>query len=214
MKLDISKLHLEILDDSRKKLLSEIIPFTQEFILGGGTALGLQIAHRESFDFDFFSEQEIPKDLSEKISRSIEFKEILVQSGDELTFLTRDNVKVSFRYYYFKPYYDSIEVSNGLNLFSIQEIAVKKAYTIGRRGVYRDYFDLYSILNGDYSNLQEIISAAENIYEGLFSSKLFLEQLVYFKDIPDFDIEPVGDSPIPTRDEVCHYLEEIVSEYL
>ena len=65
MKLDTSKLHLDILDKTRQDLLKKIMPVAKYFVLGGGTALSLQIAHRKSFDFDFFSEIEIAKDLKE-----------------------------------------------------------------------------------------------------------------------------------------------------
>src|SRR3989344_3474216 len=66
-----SNLHLEILDEKRNDLLQQLISSIQGFILGGGTALSLQIAHRKSFDFDFLSQKEIPKTLAEKLSRRI-----------------------------------------------------------------------------------------------------------------------------------------------
>lgn len=214
MKLDISKLHLDILDNSRRELLQRIIPSIKEFVLGGGTALSFQIAHRQSFDFDFFSEQEISRQLLEKLSSDIEIKEVVVDSTDELTFFGPNNVKCTFLYYHFKSYFEPIEVSNGLIMFSVPEIAVKKAYTIGRRGVYRDYFDLYSILIGNSTTLQEIITIAEKIYKGVFNSKLFLEQLVYFNDLPDFDIESIKNERIPSPEKVKQQLERIVFDYI
>lgn len=214
MKLDTSKLHLDVLDDTRQELLHKVTPFVTDFILGGGTALSLQIRHRISFDFDFFSEKEIPKNLSEKLSNVIEIKKVAVDSGDELTFFDSNNVKFTFLFHYFKPCYEVLQFTNGLNLFSAPEIAVKKAYTIGRRGVYRDYFDLCAILKNKHITLENIIGGAEKEYKGLFSVKLFLEQLVYFKDIPDFEIMPVHGQEAPLVHEVQEFLERQVTEYL
>ncbi|MCR4326796.1 MAG: nucleotidyl transferase AbiEii/AbiGii toxin family protein [Candidatus Roizmanbacteria bacterium] len=202
------------MDNTRQELLQKLIPQVQDFVLGGGTGLSLQIAHRLSYDFDFFSEQPIPKNFLEKISQVIQVKEVSVDSSDELTFFDTNNVKCTFLYYYFTPHFETIEVSNGMKIFSVPEIAIKKAYTIGRRGAYRDYFDLYTILKNEYSTLKEIIVIAEEVYKTLFSSKLFLEQLVYFKDLPDFDIEPVGNASIPTPETVKQYFEHIVAMYL
>ena len=209
-----SKLHLDILDDTRQELLQKLIPQTQDFVLGGGTGLSLQIAHRLSYDFDFFSEQPIPKNFLEKISQVIQIKEVAIDSSDELTFFDTNNVKCTFLYYYFKPHFGTIKASNGMRIFSVQEIAIKKAYTIGRRGAYRDYFDLYTILKNEHITLKEIIVIAEDVYKALFNSKLFLEQLVYFKDPPDFDIESVGNASIPTPETIKRYLEDIVATYL
>lgn len=214
MKADTSKLHLDILDKTRQEIFQKTIPLVTDFILAGGTALSLQIAHRESYDFDFFSEKPLSKNLLEKLSTTITIKEVLVDSADELTFLNSNDIKFTFLYYHFVPHYETLEFGNGLKMFSIKEIAIKKAYTIGRRGAYRDYFDLYTILKGDYITLHEIITIAEKVYKGLFNSKLFLEQLVYFKDLPNFEIVPVKDETIPSPDIVKKYFENLVGEYI
>jgi len=62
-------------------------------------------------------------------------------------------------------------------------IAVAKAYTLGRRGSWRDYVDLYFILKSKTASLKEIIEGARKIYGGIFSEKLFLSQLIYTEDI-------------------------------
>jgi len=74
-------------------------------------------------------------------------------------------------------------LENGLKMFGIKDIAIKKAYTIGRRGEYRDYFDLYWILKNKYIDLPELISSAKKIYGNVFDEKIFLSQLIYFADL-------------------------------
>lgn len=214
MNKGILKIHLDILDKKRQELLTKLLPYLKDFILAGGTALALQINHRESYDFDFFSSSPIPKNYIEKISQIIKIATISVDSSDELTFFTENEIKVTFLNYPFGFAYPLESLDNGLSLFSIKDIAIKKAYSIGRRGAYRDYFDLYSILKDDYISLQELIRETKKIYGSIFEEKLFLQQLVYFGDITDFTILPVSTQIIPKHEKVKQYLEEIVKNYL
>lgn len=214
MNKNILNIHLEILDKERQEVLQKLTPFTKGFILGGGTALALQLNHRKSFDFDFFSSSEIPKKLLETLSKALVIENIVVDTTDELTFFTQDSIKITFLYYPFNPIFEYIQTEEGLRLFPIKEIALQKAYTIGRRGEYRDYFDLYTILKNAHSSLQNIINGAKQMFGGAFDEKIFLEQLVYFGDITNFDIIPASDKPLPTQDEIKRYFEELVKTYI
>lgn len=69
-----------------------------------------------------------------------------------------------------------------------KEIASTKAYTIGRRGSYKDYLDLYFIISLHYISLSEIIELAGKKYQDNFNARLFLEQLVYLDDVDDAEI--------------------------
>ena len=61
-------------------------------------------------------------------------------------------------------------------------LAVMKAYALRRRAKWKDYVDLYIIMNQQIS-LEHISNTAQSIFEGLFSDKLFKQQLCYFDDI-------------------------------
>lgn len=214
MNKNILNLHLDILDNNRKELLNKLFFYTEGFVLGEGTALALYIAHRKSFDFDFFSTKLVPKNLLGKISKSIQIENIANDSLNELTFFTKSKIKVTFLNYPFKPYFKTLKKEKGFELFSIKDIAIQKAYTIGRRGEYRDYFDLYTILKNKYIDLNQIISIAKKIYGSVFDEKMFLEQLVYFDDMLNFDIVPVSLEKPPTKDEVKKFFEELVASYI
>ncbi|HZE86830.1 MAG TPA: nucleotidyl transferase AbiEii/AbiGii toxin family protein [Methylomirabilota bacterium] len=213
MNKNISNLHLDIIDNKRQELLHKLVPFTKDFVLGGGTALALQLHHRESYDFDFFSTKSIPGNLLEKISKVISVKNIAVDSPDELTFFTIENIKITFLCYPFKDLHAYQELDEGLRLFSIKDIAIKKAYTIGRRGEYRDYFDLYMILKNNYITLSELITDAKRIYGSVFEEKIFLQQLVYFDDLLHFEIIPLDKASIPAPEDIKHFFEKLVNEY-
>lgn len=214
MSKNISNIHLDILDKDRQELLEKLIPHTKGFILGGGTSLALQVNHRKSYDFDFFSLSPIIKNLLEKLSQTIKISTISVDSADELTFFTDNEIKVTFLHYPFAHAFSVEKLDNGLELFSIKDIAIKKAYTIGRRGEYRDYFDLYIILKENYINLTELISETKKIYGSVFEEKIFLQQLVYFGDLLNFDIIPASSKQISTPEEIKQFFEELVDNYL
>jgi len=213
MNKNILKVHLELLDKKRQEVLHKLTSFISDFVLGGGTALTLQLAHRKSFDFDFFSSSQIPKKLLEKLSQVFQIENIVIDTLDELTFF-KSGIKITFLYYPFKPLFKHIETAGGLKMFPVKEIALQKAYTVGRRGEYRDYFDLYTILSYKHTNLQEIISGAKQIYNGAFDEKLFLEQLVYFGDLNNFEVTPASQTPLPAPDEIKHYFETLVKTYI
>ena len=66
-------MHTHILGEKQVFVLGILnqMQFIQKFYLAGGTALALQYGHRESVDFDFFTEtpfstEEILNQLSEK----------------------------------------------------------------------------------------------------------------------------------------------------
>lgn len=214
MKKNILKIRPGVLDKKRQEVLSGLLPYTKDYVLGGGTALALQLLHRKSFDFDFFSTSLIPKNLPEKISEALPISNISVDSADEFTFFTADGVKITFLHYPFNHFFPIETLENGLRLFGIKDIAIKKAYTIGRRGEYRDYFDLYTILKNGYIELPKLISAARKIYGSVFEEKIFLTQLIYFDDLRNFDIIPVSGSEVPKPEELKRFFENLIENYV
>ena len=71
----------------------------------------------------------------------------------------------------------------------IKDIAANKAYTLGRRPKWRDYVDLYFIFGKGFVSLEKLVDISLKKFGNDFSEKLFLEQLIYWKDIDDYKIE-------------------------
>ncbi|MEK9175079.1 MAG: nucleotidyl transferase AbiEii/AbiGii toxin family protein [Patescibacteria group bacterium] len=180
-------IHTESLTEEGKSFLPQLRKLGGSYYLAGGTALALQLGHRVSVDFDFFSSNEISSDLLtfvEKLFAGLP-QRILVNNKNEFTLIVGET-KITFLYYPFSLLYSLVDWEN-IKLSSIEEIAAMKAYTIGRRGTFKDYVDLYYVLISG-ATLESIIESAEKKYNDAFNSRLFLEQLVYFEDITDTNI--------------------------
>ena len=204
-------MYLEFLDQPRKNLWQALSAAVPTGVLGGGTAIAMQINHRVSYDFDIFFTDPIPQKLLREVNRLFNNNEIrpIVDSVDELSVVIGD-IKVTFLYYPFPPLHEPIK-TNSLSLFHLNDLASNKAYTIGRRPVYRDYVDLFFLLNGKFIRLPEVISEAQQRFQGNFNEKLFLEQLTYLEDIESFEIEFIGTPYTP--EEVKECLESEVKNY-
>lgn len=181
-------MHLEALEGRSRELFPSLKHFG-DFYLAGGTALALQLGHRISVDLDLFSSKKIPARFVSLIKEvwPQRILQILVNNSDELTVLV-DGTKVTFLLYPF-PVVRDFQNFEGIHLLDVPEIAATKAYTIGRRGSYRDYVDLYFILSEHHASLPEIIALAEKKYGSEFNARLFLEQLLYVEDVGDTNIK-------------------------
>jgi len=91
-----SKLHLEIIDKQRQELFERLAPYTADFYLSGGTALALQLGHRKSFYFDFFSKGPVESNLLEKLSKVCAVRTVSIDTPDDLTFLQKIKLNVLF----------------------------------------------------------------------------------------------------------------------
>ncbi len=180
-------MHQEALTKEAKVLL----PYFKElsdFYLAGGTALALQIGHRISVDFDFFSDKKLSTGFLKQVESVFKnnLTNILVNNSEELTLVAK-NTKITFLYYPFPTLYPLVESEN-FRLANVQELSAMKAYTIGRRGSFKDYVDLYFVLKEKLSSIENIILDADKKYKKAFNSRMFLEQLIYTKDIEENDV--------------------------
>jgi len=209
----MSKVYTDIFDHDRMKIWQQLHVFSNIGKLGGGTALALQINHRISYDFDIFTENPVEKALLKKVSAEFPNSHIrpLIDNSDELT-VEVDGVKLTFLYYPFKGIVAPVSTKY-LPLFRVEDIAADKAYTVGRRGAWRDYYDIYSVLNKEIMSLKDIVTFAKQKFGSLFNEKLFLEQLTYYDDITDFSIETTQGTAVSLV-EVQSILRAFVKAYL
>jgi len=181
-------MHQEVIISKAKVILNGLNNFS-DFYLAGGTGLALQLGHRISVDFDFFWEEDIPKGLLAKVRRVFkEYQmETIVNRSAQLT-VTVDEVMISFVKYPF-PIFSRFIDYQGIKILSPIGIAAMKAFALGGRAALKDYVDLYFILKKKIVSLEEIITLCQKKYGNEFNQRLFLEQLVYSKDIEETEIQ-------------------------
>src|SRR5438046_876929 len=119
-------------------------PYSQDFLLVGGTALALQIGHRTSTDIDFFTNKKFDV---EALSTSLQQDyKIAVRNQMRHALLADINaIKTDF---VFQPS-DLIEqptIIEKVKMASLLEIAAMKIGAITARGKKRDFVDLYCLL--------------------------------------------------------------------
>jgi hypothetical protein len=93
---------------------------------------------------------------------------------------------------------------------SVKEIAVMKAFTLGKRAVLKDYIDLYFILKNKIITLTQIIKACQKKYKDEFNDRLFLEELTYLEDIGKAKIEFLKKSP--NRKQIIEFFEKEIKK--
>ena len=202
-------MHQEVLIDKAKGLFDKL-KFFPGFYLVGGTALALQIGHRISVDFDLFNDKEIKKSLLPKIEKIFQGHqiEILANNSEQLTVLI-DKVKLTFFNYPF-PVILKFQILDDVKILLISEIAVLKAYALGRRATFKDYVDLYFILKEGHTTLNEIEELADKKYQDKFNFRLFLEQLIYLEDVEDVEIQFIKNKV--TKEEVQDFFQKLIKK--
>lgn len=179
----MSEIFFQILDPARTAIFNKLSALKNKVYLAGGTALALQLNHRLSLDFDLFSE----KPLGRYFYREIQglfgpHFETIRKSGNQISLLTEKGIKVDFVHYWYPRLTQTIKTSS-VDLASIQDIAADKASTLGHRGQWRDYVDLFVLIKEKILPLEKIMGLAKKKFGGQFNEVLFLEQLVYFEDL-------------------------------
>lgn len=150
------------------------------YYLGGGTALALQLGHRTSLDFDFYSQDKLETEkLLETIRGSFEKVEVGSQLEDTLLVIL-DGVKLSVFYYPY-PLIDGLLEWEGKKMASLKDIAAMKVVAIVQRARQRDFIDMYYLIQK--LGLAEIIKAVYRKYPWYEeNSRILFTALTYFEE--------------------------------
>ena len=199
------------MDEGRKAVFEKLSVFSKYGYLAGGTALALQIGHRQSVDFDVFTYEPMTKSLLTRIKTELPPKELLLNQQDQYSFSIEHGIEITFIWFEQKLL-DPVVSTSSLPLASIRDISANKAYTIGRRALWRDYVDIFWVLKYGYLILPDIIDSAKRKYGIEFIETQFLEQLGYFSDVSVVPIHYVKNSHDP--EEIQKYLLFQVQTYV
>lgn len=191
------------------------------YLLVGGTALSLQINSRLSEDLDFMS-WKTPKSQKQEIDWVAIEKELsnigIVEARDIWDFnhveYLVSGVKISF---YasgkFSPVTKKVHLENNLWLADIEAIGAMKMEVMLRRSNFRDYYDIYSILQHGI-NIRQIIDLALSYSEHVLSTKNLLALLTDSSRFhPDSSFNQLKPKYKVTPLEIEAYLKECVRAY-
>lgn len=174
-------MHDEIFTVAQKNLATLIQSFAPAFGLVGGTAIALHLGHRRSIDFDLFTNKYFHnRDVRQKIVRAHHIPRVVRDERGQYT-VSINGVSVTFFHYEYAIFY-RVRWGPKLHLPDLITLAAMKAHALGRRAKWKDYVDLYFILQTRHT-MEQIVSKAKRIFKHEFNERFFRQQLAYFQDI-------------------------------
>lgn len=174
-------MHQDILSTEQVALLPTLRKFSKRFYMVGGTSIALHLGHRRSIDFDLFREKSFRvTDLMREV-QTLHPNAKTIFKGDNQLHFNVNGVKLTFMHFPYPIPADG-RWDDVIHIPDLLTLAAMKAFALGLRSKWKDYVDLYFILNGHFT-FEEVSHRAEELFGGLFSAKLFKMQLGYFRDI-------------------------------
>ena len=190
------------------------------YTLCGGTALAIQIGHRKSEDLDFMmwrisktekpevSWNAIERELKEKIGEIENFNMLgfdqveFVVKGVKFSFFVSDNLS---------PVTAPTEYLGNIRLADIESIMAMKMEVMLRRMKFRDYYDIYCMLQEGYS-IHKGIEKALNLSRHRLSSKNIIAMLLGGQFIPDNNFATLEPKYDVTKEQIREYIMQKLKE--
>jgi hypothetical protein len=177
---------LEILPAAQRRLWSELDQVPNEFVLYGGTAIALQLGHRQSIDFDFFGNRPFdPRKLQTAIPFLTKARVRQLEKNTLTASLDRGgSVTVSF---FGVPHLPRlvpplISDDNGVQIASLLDLAGTKASVVQVRAEAKDYLDIDALITKGRTTLPMALAAAQALYGASFNPQITLKALSYYDD--------------------------------
>ena len=132
------------------------------FYLAGETALAFHLGHRRSWDLDFYTTAEFNyKKLRGELEKKFE-EAIFIQGSEGTLIMKLDKVAVSFFLYPYPLIFPKVEFDDFPPMASARDIAAMKLIAIADRGIKRDFYDIYFLL--EEFSLEEIFKWVKKKY--------------------------------------------------
>jgi hypothetical protein len=177
----MSLLHTSTVKASTLSLLKKLqaIPFFSEMRLVGGTALALQLGHRNSVDLNFFGKMDFTREELEHELQKNGLKTSIRSESERIKITQIENIKVDFVDYSSVIWLEPAVVNDGLCLAGLKDIGAMKISAITGRGTKKDFIDLFFLLQ--YFSLEQLIDFYKQKYD---TNSVFhiIRSLTYFED--------------------------------
>ncbi|MGI6680086.1 MAG: nucleotidyl transferase AbiEii/AbiGii toxin family protein, partial [Bdellovibrionota bacterium] len=173
------------------------------------------LGHRESVDFDFFSEKRYnaSKILDELKSMLLDDEAIEIKEQDADTLIIFINsIKISFFFYNHKLLDSKIKLLDNIKLASVKDIFAMKLIAISQRGTKKDFIDMYFLLNNGFEMFDAVQVLNEKYEKVKFNKLHILKSFSYFDDA-DLDAEPKMLKKVSWQ-EVKNYIQNKAKSFL
>lgn len=205
---------LDALPDAQRRLWPLLQPLTElGFVLYGGTAISLRLGHRQSVDFDFFTDRLLDTQALRLRLPWLADAIVLQEAPDTLTVLAHmptaqtsevsaeETVKVSFfGGLSFGRLSDPDVTSDAVaQIASREDLLATKLKALLQRVEAKDYLDVAALL-GAGASLDRGLAGARALYGQAFQPSECLKALVYFQG-GDLDTLPAD-----TRETLIRYV--------
>ena len=198
---------LDTLSHHQRRLWTELRTTPPRFVLYGGTALALRLAHRRSEDFDFFSAEPID---SMRLLDTIPYlrdAEVIRRAEDTLTCIVDRGglVRVSFFRGLVLNRVENPESAQGTGVMiaSLADLGATKAQVVQTRASAKDYLDVDALLRLGGISLSGALGAATAVFGDRFNPMLTLKALTFFGD---GDLHTVPD---PVRERLVRAVQQV-----
>jgi hypothetical protein len=174
---------LDILPQSQRALWPSLAALMAlGFVLYGGTAIALQLGHRESVDFDLFSHHPLNQTRLFEVLPELRSAKILQEAPDTLTVETTGQVKLSF---FGGLGFGRVGIplranDTGLEVASLLDLMTTKLKVIVQRIESKDYRDIAAMLDAKI-DLAEGLSGARTLYGVQFQPSESLKAMTWFE---------------------------------
>jgi hypothetical protein len=170
------------------------VPELSAFYLAGGTAVAHHLQHRTSADLDLFSHSvDVELDAVGRGALQVLDDGELVAATDATLTLRAGTVEVDIVRYPYPLLEGTSPGPEGFAIPGLKDLAVMKLAAIAKRGAYRDFWDVFEILQGSSVTLDDALDGYVQRF-GLSASDLYhvVRSLTYFGDAEAEVIMPRG----------------------
>ncbi len=189
------KPHLTILPPAQLKLWPLLESIPADFILYGGTAIALQLDHRQSVDFDFFSAKPLNRDqllVAMPFLAESNWVQPEINTLNCVLTLKEGEVKLQFlagigsRQGRVEALHKCID--NGIYVASLRDLLATKLNTIQMRAEIKDYIDIDALLQYGLT-LADGLACARAIYGKHFDPATSIRALCSYResDLPELN---------------------------
>jgi hypothetical protein len=181
---------MKVLPAAQRQLWRELGPTVAlGFVLYGGTAIALRLGHRQSVDFDFFSERPLDRPAIHAAFPFMERCTVLQDERNSLGVLAPadapgpEQVKLSFfgTIGFGRVGHPDLTDDGVLEVASLDDLMATKVKVILQRAEAKDYRDIVQMI-GVGVDLARALAAARVLYGPNFQPSESLKAMAYFQD--------------------------------